>query len=148
MAANEADARAEYLTVAAPAAANGGIGPISGDPLMFGLADSPSAALACVAETSYTPPGSLVPTGNIAVKFVGAFFLSITAGDGTPGTGKAINPGDRVFAFGGSIDTTTGCLYGFSLNTNSQVGWYYGNALDAVPAGQTATIRVRLKVGG
>ena len=59
-----------------------------------------------------------------------------------------INPGDRVYAFGGAIDVTTGCLYGFSLNTNSNVGWYYGNSLDAIPAGQTATIRVRLKVGG
>ncbi len=145
---NDSLVRAEYITLAVPAAANGGIGPKSNDPLMFGIANSPSAALAGVAEGSYTPPGGLVPTGRIGVKFVGAPFLLVTAGDGTPGTGKAINPGDRVYAFGGAIDVATGCLYGFSLNTNSGVGWYYGNALDAVPSGQTATIRVRLKVGG
>lgn len=145
---NEFNSRAEFLTMSVPLAANGGIGPLSGDPLMFGLANSPSCAIAAVASTSETPPGSLIPTGNIGIKLVGAFFFPVTAGDGTPGTAKAINPGDRVYAFGGAIDATDGCLYGFSLNTNSQVGWYYGNALDAIPAGQTATIRVRLKVGG
>ncbi len=145
---NKADPRAEFLTTPVPLAANGGIGPISGDPLMFGIANSPSAAMAGVASTSMTPPGSLLPTGNIGVDFIGAFFLSVTAGDGTPGTGKAINPGDRVYAFGGAIDAVTGCLYGFSINTNSQVGWYFGNALDPIASGQTATIRVRLKVGG
>ncbi len=145
---NECDSRGEFLTMPVPLAANGGIGPLSGDPLMFGLANSPSAAIAAVASTSETPPGSLVPTGNIGIKLVGVFFFSVIAGDGTPGTSKAINPGDRVYAFGGAIDVTTGCLYGFSLNTNSNVGWYYGNSLDAIPAGQTATIRVRLKVGG
>lgn len=149
MAANEAIERAEYLAIAAPIAANSGVGPISGDPLIMGLQNSPSASLACVAETSYTPPGSLTPTGNISVKFIGAFFLTVSAKSSiNPGTGKAINPGDRVYADGGTTDPTTGVLYGFTLDANSSTGWYFGNALDAIPAGQTATIRVRLKVGG
>lgn len=149
MASNEAIDRAEVFTIAAPIAANGGLGPIANDPLIIGLAHSPSAALACVAETSYTPPGSLTPTGNISVKLVGAFFLTVAAKSSiNPGSGVAINPGDRVYADGGTQDTTTGVLYGFTLNANSSTGWYFGNALDAIPSGQTATIRVRLKVGG
>ena len=149
MAANEENVRGEVLTIAAPIAANSGVGPISGDPLIIGLAHSPSAALACVAETSYTPPGSLVPTGNISVKFIGVFFLTVAAKSSiAPGTGVAINPGDRVYADGGATDPTTGVLYGFTLNANSTQGWYFGNALDPLGSGLTGTIRVRLKVGG
>lgn len=143
MAANEALPRGEQFYIAAPVAANSGVGPNSGDPLIWGLANSPSNAVALVAETSYTPPGSLTPTGNISVKRIGAFFLSVAAKTSiNPGTGQAINPGDAIYADGGTIDTTTGILYGFTLNRNSTTGWLYGHAMDAVTSGQTETIRV------
>ncbi len=149
MASNEALARAVDFDIAAPIAANSGVGPISNDPLIIGLAHSPSAALAAVAETSYTPPGGLTPTGRISVKLEGAFYLTVAAKSSiNPGTGVAINPGDRIYADGGTQDTTTGVLYGFTLNANSTTGWYFGNALDAIASGQSAVIRVRLKVGG
>lgn len=148
MAANEALERADQFTIAAPVAANAGVGPNSGDPLIWGLANSPSRSVALVAETSYTPPGGLTPTGNITVKAVGAFFLSVVAKSSiAPGASKAINPGDTVYADGGTQDATTGILYGFTLNGNSSNGWPYGNAMDAVAAGQTATIRVMLGKG-
>ncbi len=149
MAVNVRDARAEFLDIAAPIAANSGVGPNSGDPLIFGLAHSPSASKACVAQTSYTPPGGLTPTGRISVAFVGSFNLTVSAKSSiNPGTGVAINPGDRIYADGGTTDATTGILYGFTLNANSTTGWYFGNAQDALASGQTGVIGVILKVGG
>lgn len=149
MAANEALERADQFTIAAPSAANAGQGPNSGDPLIWGLANSPSHSIAMVAETSYTPPGSLVPTGNITVKTVGAFFLTVVAKTSiNPGTGKAINPGDPVYADGGTQDAVTGVLYGFTLNVNNVTGWIFGHAMDALTSGQSGTIRVMIGKGG
>ena len=160
MAVNEALPRADQFTllmptnggtaspanpqyVASPAAPDplGNIG--SGDPLIWGVANSPSVAVALVAEENYNPPGSLVATGNIAVKRVGAFFF-IVAGKTSinPGSGKAIKPGDPVYADGGVIDTTSGILSGITLNANSSTGWIFGHAMDPVTSGASATIRV------
>jgi hypothetical protein len=61
--------------------------------------------------------------------------------------GLAIKPGDKVYAVGGTLDATTGCYYGFTLCAED-TGRYFGNALDGIVSGQTATIRVRLKVTG
>jgi hypothetical protein len=147
MAANEALPRADVFDIVASGAIadNAGVGPISGEPLLWGLASSPGQGVPVVCETSYTPPGSLVPTGNISVKRVGAFFLTVSAKSSiNPGTGKAINPGDRIYADGGTLDTVDGILYGFTLNANSSTGWNFGHAMDAIPSGQTATIRVML----
>lgn len=143
MAANDALARGEFFYISAPIAANSGVGPNSGDPLIWGLANSPSHGVALVAETSYTPPGSLTATGKIAVTRIGAHFLSVAAKTSiNPGTGSAVNPGDALYADGGTIDTTTGILYGFTINKNSSTGWFYGHAMDAITSGSTATIRV------
>ncbi len=147
MAANENLVRAETITMAVPIAANSGVGPISGDPLIFGRGTSPAFGLAGVAETSYTPPTG-VATGNISVKFIGAFLLSVLAKSAVGGSSVAIFPGDKLYAEGGTYDQTTGCYYGFTLTTNASTGCYFGNALDAIAGGQTATIRVRLKVSG
>lgn len=147
MAANEALARGDVFDIVASGAtaANNGVGPLSGDPLIWGLASSPSQSIPVVCETSYTPPGSLTPTGNISVKRVGAFFLTVSAKSSiNPGAGKAINPGDRIYADGGTLDTVDGILYGITLNANSATGWAFGHAMDAIPSGQTATIRVLL----
>lgn len=139
MATNTEFVRGEYFTIAAPAAAN----PNTGDPLIWGVANSPSGAVALVVQTSYTPPGSLTPTGNISVTRVGVHFLTVVAKTSIdPGTGKAINPGDPVYMDGGTIDTTTGILYGGTLNANVSTGWLFGHAMDAITSGQTATIRV------
>lgn len=143
MAANDALIRADFIPMAVPIAANAGVGPITGDPLMFGAAPG----MAGVAENSYTPPTG-IPTGFVGVSFVGASFFPVAATDGaSPPVGVAVKVGDKLYASGGTLDATTNCYYGFQLNTGSG-GRYYGNALDAIPSGQTATIRVRRKVTG
>jgi hypothetical protein len=146
---NQANPRGDFLMMAVPVAANGGVGPYSGDPLIFGDGEIAGSDLAGVAENSYTPPTGVPNPEGIGVAFIGVFFLTVVALDGlSPASGEAIYPGDRIFASGGTYDQTTGCTYGFTLDANHASGVYFGNALDNVPAGQTATIRVRLKVGG
>jgi hypothetical protein len=86
---NDADFRGDMLTLPAPAAANNGVGPIANDPLVYGRGTSPSFGMAGVAETSYTQPSGLVPTGNISVKFVGVFFLSVLGKSSIGGTQTA-----------------------------------------------------------
>ncbi len=139
--------QANNITLPVPVAANNGVGPLSGDPLVFGRGTSPGFGLAGIAENDYTPPTG-IPTGNIGVKFNGAFFLSVVAKDAISGSSLAIAPGDKIYADGGTYDVTTGCLYGFTLNGNKTTGVYFGNAITAIVAGQTATIPVRLKVSG
>ncbi len=143
---NECNPRGEALTMASPVADNGGIGPIANEAVMFG-----SVALhklAAIAATSYTQPGSLVPTGNVGFKFIGVFFLTVTAKSVlSPGTSTAINPGDAVYADGGTYDATTGMTYGFTLDVNSSTGSFFGYCLDAVTAGVTQIARVLLKHG-
>lgn len=149
MASNEALARGEqfYITASGALAANAGVGPIANDPLIWGLANSPSNSIALVVEQSYTPPGSLVPTTQIPVKRIGMFFLTVSAKTSiNPGTGKAINPGDPIYADGGTLDVTDGLLYGFTLNANNSTGWIYGHAVDAISSGQSAVIRVLIGV--
>lgn len=148
MALNKALERGMAITLPAPAAANAGVGPNSGDPLLFGTGTAPGFGLAGVAQNSYTPPTG-VATGNISVDFEGVYFLTVTAKSAlSPSTGKAINPGDKIYADGGTLDATTGCTYGFTLDANSSSGVYFGNALDALGSGLSGTIRVRLKVTG
>lgn len=141
MATNTNLERAEFFYIAGVSAIS------SGDPLIWGLTTSPSVSVPMVAQTSYTPPGSLTATGNIAVTTVGAHLLTVAAKTSiNPGTGVAIKPGDAVYADGGTTDVTTGLLYGFTLNRNSTTGWLFGHAMDAVSSGASATIRVLIGV--
>lgn len=147
MAVNQTNINGDYLTIAAPVAANGGVGPNSGDPLMMGQGTSPGFGLAMVAQTSYTPPTG-TPTGNISVDLTGVWNLSVVAKLSIGGSGNAINPGDKIYYAGGTYDATTGVWYGGTLNCDATNGIYFGNALDAISSGQTAVIRVRLKKAG
>lgn len=141
---NQALDQGNRITMAVPAAA----AVLSGDPLLFGRGTSPNFGMAGVAATSYTPPTG-TPSGNVAVFFDGVFFLSVRGADAaSAGNNIAINPGDRVYADLGTYDPVTGCLYGFTLTADATLGAYFGNALDAVVAGATTTIRVRLKKNG
>lgn len=158
MAANEALERADYFTllmptnggtaspanpayVASPAAPDplGNIG--SGDPLIWGLANSPTNCVALVAEENYNPPGNLTPTGNISVKKVGAFFFNVLAKVGPGGVNKAILPGDPIYANPTAIDTTSGIASGITLSADSSM-WPFGHAMEPVVAGATTTIPV------
>lgn len=143
---NECDFRGDMLTIAAPAAANSGVGPNSGDPMVLGTGTSPSFGMAGVCETSYTEPSGLVPTGNVSVKFVGVFFLAVRGYNApTGGSTHAFAPGDIVYYSGGTYDATTGWWYGGVLCFDATNGVKFGTTLDAVVAGQTTTVRVKLK---
>ena len=154
MAVNNIFNRGVEFTIAAPIAANSGVGPISGDPLIIGTGTSPSFGIACVAETSYTPPSGAA-TGNITVKTEGVYQLPVMPAQAPNGTThQAIAPGDRLFAGNdGKYDATTGVYYGFTICAAGGVaaasGIYFGNSLDTLAGGGTAVkIRVRLKNDG
>lgn len=147
MAINKVNNRGVSLTMAVPIAANSGVGPKTGDPLVFGRGTSPGFGLACVVTNSDTPPTGTA-TGNVGCDFEGVFALSVVGKSSIGGSSVVIAPGDKVYADGGTYDPTTGCLYGFTLNANSTGGAYFGNALDQVASGATTLIRVRLKVSG
>jgi hypothetical protein len=145
MATNENLEQGNKLTMPAPIAANAGVGPISGDPLVYGRGTSPSFGMACVAETSYTLPSGLVPTGNISVKTVGVFLLPVVGKASVGGASLGFAIGDLVCAAGGTYDAATGCLYGFVLNGDQTNGVKFGIVLDAVVGGTTTTVRVKLR---
>lgn len=150
MAANEVNFRGTELTVAAPVAANSGVGPISGDPLIIGQGTSPSFGIACVAETSYTPPTGSA-TGNIAIKTEGVFQLAVLPQDNaTGGSNKTLHIGDRVYAGAdGTYDPTTGVYYGFTMCGDATRGTHFGNTLDFAAGGSVkVNLRIRLKNGG
>ena len=143
---NDADFRGDALTLAAPLAANNGVGPIANDPMVMGTGTSPSFGMAGVCETSYTQPSGLVPTGNVTVKFVGVYFLAVRGYNApTGGSGHAFAPGDIVYYSGGTYDATTGWWYGGVLCFDATNGVKFGVVLDAVVATQTTTVRVKLK---
>lgn len=143
---NQANPRGEFLMMAVPVADNSGAGPVSGEALMFG--DVTAGNLCGVAQNSYTPPTGIPNPEGVGVQFIGVFFLTVLGSTQvSPIAGHALNPGDRVYADGGTYDATTGCTYGFTLDANSSAP-YFGNTLDAVLSGALTTVRVRLKVNG
>ena len=113
---------------------------ISGQPLLIGT-------LAGVATESYTSNPTATPTGYVNVCLKGAFFLTVTAATVlSPSTGSAVNPGDKIYADGGTLDATTNVTTGFTLDKASG-GVLFGSALDKLASATTGVIRVRLKVG-
>lgn len=135
-ASNKALERATLVTLAMPAAANGGVGPNANDPILVGV-------MAGVVTNSYTSPTGVV-TGNCAIDFEGAYFLSVVAKSSlSPSTGAAIAPGDALYYDGGTKDATTNVTYGGTIDKNTG-GTFFGNSLDALTSGSTGVVRVRL----
>lgn len=63
----------------------------------------------------------------------------------SPVSGKAVKPGDPIYADGGTVDATTNITYNLTLDANTG-GVLFGNSLDSIGSGLTAaTCRVRLK---
>lgn len=131
---------------ASPAAPDplGNIG--SGDPLIWGLANSPSLAVPLVSMENYNPPGSLTPTGFVSVKKIGAYYFTVVAKIGVGGANKAINPGDPIYASPTAIDTTTGIASGIQLDADVTSGWLFGHAMAALATGTTGVIPVMIGV--
>ena len=129
MATNKAIERAVSFPVAVPTTC------LSGDLVVVGN-------MAAVLETSYN-----ALTGKATASFEGAYFLTVSAlSSESPAVNSAVKPGDKLYLNGGTLDATTNVTTGGTLDKNS-AGTFVGFALDAITAGQTATIRVRLKVG-
>jgi predicted RecA/RadA family phage recombinase len=129
MAANKAIERAVAISFPVPSTV------LTGDPLLVGIMPG-------VAETSYGAQAN--PTGNVTVDMEGAFFLSVTAATVlSPQTGSAVKPGQALYADGGTLDSTTNVRTGFTIDKASG-GVFFGYALDAIPSGDTAIIRVRI----
>jgi hypothetical protein len=129
----------------------------AGTPLLVGQ-------LACVAMTSNPPllqpsnplvPLQLPSTGNITVLLAGVFNLTVTAKSSlSPSTGSNVNPGDKIYADGGTTTSDgSNITYNFTLDKNSS-GILFGSAVSVggaagplLVSGATGVIAVRLKEG-
>lgn len=97
-------------------------------------------AMPCVTLDSYQ-----ANIGGMTAFFNGTFALSVTAKSSlSPSVDKAINPGDPIYADGGSTDTPTNVTSGFTLdaNTGGVLIGYLDPTGPAVPTGTTATANV------
>lgn len=56
----------------------------------------------------------------------GSFFLTVIGQSGSPLTGHKINPGDKLYAEGGTLDPTTNITTGFTLNADATYGTFFG----------------------
>lgn len=131
MATNKALEKANSVNFASPATV------VSGDPVLVGI-------LAAVAHASYR-----ADTGEASFDLEGAYFLPVSALSAlSPPVGAAMGVGDPVYAVGGALDVATNITTGFTLCADSVNGLLFGNLLDAVVAGATSTVRVRLALGG
>jgi len=117
---------------------------ISGQPVVMGSGGThPMSGVAM--DTAANVANSL-PT----ILFGGSFALTVTAKSSlSPSTNAVINPGDAIFADGGTLDSGSNMLIGFTLDANTG-GVFFGN-LDptgpALTAGTTAVVTVVLPRG-
>ena len=114
-------------------------GVLSGNPYLIG--GLPAVALDTAAN---------VAGGTPTFELGGAFALTVTAKSSlSPSTGKAINPGDPIYADGGTLDAASNITYGFTLDANSG-GVLFGH-LDptgpGITSGTTTTATVVLDKG-
>lgn len=120
-------------------------GVIAGGPYIIGAVAS-NRCMSFVALDTAANVANGLPTGL----FGGSFALTVTAKSSlSPSTNAVINPGDPIYADGGTLDAASNMTYGFTLDANS-AGVYFGN-LDptgpALTAGTTATVTVVLRNG-
>lgn len=111
----------------------------SGQPVLIGVV--PAIALDTAANVANLTPTFL---------FGGSFSFSVTAKSAlSPGTNKAINPGDPIYADGGTLDAASNMTTGFTLDANS--GAVLFGHLDptgpAIPTGTTAVATVLFSRG-
>lgn len=83
----------------------------AGSPVFLGT----EPAIALDNYQSNTGGATFLTSGTFALSVVGATALS-------PVTGVKINPGDSIWADGGSYDPVTNVTYGFTLDRNTSSG--------------------------
>lgn len=82
---------------------------VSNQPVLIGAL--PAVAMDTAANTANATPTFL---------FGGTFALTVTAKSGlSPSVGKAILPGDPIYADGGTLDAASNMTTGFTLDANS-----------------------------
>lgn len=108
----------------------------AGSPYLIG--SLPAVAMDTAANVANQTPTFL---------FTGSFTLTVTAKSSlSPSTNKAINPGDPIYAEGGTLDSASNMTYGFTLDANSG-GTLYGYLDPTGPSlatGTTASVTVLL----
>lgn len=85
-------------------------------------------------------------TGGTTFLLNGSFNVAVVANSVlSPPTTHAINPGDKVYYDGGTLDATTNVTTGGTIDANSSTGKFFGN-LDpngpGITAGVTSTSAV------
>lgn len=120
---------------------------VSGQPVLIG-------SLAAVANENGNPsaPGATGTYDVTSFDLEGVFLLSVTAKTSlSPSVGSAVNPGDKIYADGGSLDSTSGITVGFTLDKNSG-GTLFGTAVSMsgaagplLASSATGKIAIRLK---
>ena len=114
-------------------------GVTAGQPYLLG--GLPAVALDTAANVANN-----IPTFELG----GSFTLTVTAKSSlSPSTNKAINPGDAIYADGGTLDSASNMTYGFTLDANSG-GTLFGHLDPTGPgltSGTTATVTVTLDKG-
>lgn len=140
MATNKAFERFACFQVLAPA----GVNVASGALLLFGHGTHITPGVAQEAQNTTNPPYDS-NSGYLSFDPDGAYNLVVVAQtQKSPSAGAAVNRGDPIYADGGTFDITSGITYNNTLDADAN-GTFIGLALDPIPAGQTATIRVLLK---
>jgi hypothetical protein len=122
---------------------------LSGAPAVIGT-------LAAVANENGNPnsPNATSTYDVCSFDLEGVFNLTVTAKSSlSPSTGSAVEPGDKIYADGGTADSNSGVTLGFTLDKNSG-GTLFGTAVSMsggagplLASNATGVIAVRLKEG-
>lgn len=116
-------------------------GLVAGAMVIFGRGSSPNFGLVGVLIDDRDSTSGLA-----GVDTEGVFFFNVVGKDAVGGSNQAFKAGDPVFAdTDGTFDSTTNVYYGFTLTGRSGAGIRVGCVLDAISAGATTKVRVRLK---
>jgi hypothetical protein len=107
---------------------------VAGDPVLVGAMSGVSLDTAAD-----------LPAGTPTILFGGSFALTVVAKSSvSPGVNAAVNPGDAIYADGGTLDSASNITTGFTLNKNT-AGVLFGYLDPTGPgilAGQTNTAAV------
>lgn len=104
-------------------------------------------SIACVLISSAPDANFPNPSKQVAADTEGVFTLTATAKSSlSPSTNSKINPGDKLYYEGGTLDSTTNVTTGGTIDKNS-AGTFIGTCWpqDSLASGTTGSIRVRLK---
>lgn len=120
----------------------------SGTPVLIG-------SLAAVANENANPvnPNATSTYDVCSFDLEGVFLLTVVAKSSlSPSTGSQVNPGDKIYAEGGTLDTVSGITTGFTLDKNSSGTTLFGTAVSMsgaagplVASAGSGVIAVRLK---